>query len=209
MRETVHVLNHPLAQSFLTDIRDRESDRAIVRSRIRGLSVLLFYEATRDLPQESMTVTTPLAQTQGAHVGASVGLVPILRAGLGMVDGILEFLPEARVYHLGLFRDEKTLKPVEYYSRFSGHKPVDIAFVLDPMLATGGSACVAVARLKKWGVKSIKYLGLFAAPEGIKKLSEAHPEVEIYLGTIDSHLNQRGYIMPGMGDAGDRQFSGE
>ncbi len=209
MRETVHVLNHPLAQSFLTDIRDKESDRAVVRSRVRGLSVLLFYEATRDLPQETMTVTTPLAQTQGAHVGARVGLVPILRAGLGMVDGILEFLPEARVYHLGLFRDEKTLEPVEYYSKFSEHKPVDIAFVLDPMLATGGSACVAVARLKSWGVKKIKYLGLFAAPEGIEKLSNAHPEVEIYLGTIDSHLNQRGYIVPGMGDAGDRQFSGE
>ncbi|MGD1019238.1 MAG: uracil phosphoribosyltransferase [Verrucomicrobiia bacterium] len=209
MRETVHVLNHPLAQSFLTDIRDKESDRAIVRSRIRGLSVLLFYEATRDLPQEPMTVTTPLAETRGAHVGASVGLVPILRAGLGMVDGILEFLPEARVYHLGLFRDEKTLEPVEYYSKFSEHKPVDIAFVLDPMLATGGSACVAVTRLKSWGAKRIKYLGLFAAPEGIEKLSNAHPDVAIYLGTIDSHLNKRGYIVPGMGDAGDRQFSGE
>ncbi|HTS16032.1 MAG TPA: uracil phosphoribosyltransferase [Verrucomicrobiae bacterium] len=209
MRETVHILNHPLAQSFLTDIRDKDSDRAIVRSRIRALAVLLFYEATRDLPQESLSVTTPLAQTQGAHVGARVGLVPILRAGLGMVDGILEFLPEARVYHLGLFRDEKTLEPVEYYSKFSEHKPVDIAFVLDPMLATGGSACVAVARLKKWGVKKIKYLGLFAAPEGIEKLSSAYSNMEIHLGTVDSHLNQHGYIVPGMGDAGDRQFSGE
>ena len=209
MRDAARVLDHPLAQSFLTDIRDKNSDRAIVRNRIRALSVLLFYEATRDLPQEPMTVTTPLADTTGAHVGASVGLVPILRAGLGMVDGILEFLPEARVYHLGLFRDEKTLEPVEYYSRFSEHQPVDIAFVLDPMLATGGSACVAVARLKKWGVKKIKYLGLFAAPEGIHKLSEAHRDVEIYLGTVDDHLNDRGYIVPGMGDAGDRQFSGE
>jgi uracil phosphoribosyltransferase len=209
MRETAHVLNHPLAQSFLTDIRDKDSDRAVVRSRIRALSVLLFYEATRDLPQETMVVATPLAKTTGAHVGASVGLVPILRAGLGMVDGILEFLPEARVYHLGLFRDEKTLEPVEYYSRFSEDKPVDIVFVLDPMLATGGSACVAVARLKKWGTKKIKYLGLFAAPEGIRKLSKAHPDVEIYLGATDSHLNDRGYIVPGMGDAGDRQFSGE
>jgi len=198
-----------LAQSFLTDIRDKDSGRAIVRSRIRALAVLLFYEATRDLPQESMKVTTPLAETSGKHVGASVGLVPILRAGLGMVDGILEFLPEARVYHLGLFRDEKTLEPVEYYSRFSEHKPVDIAFVLDPMLATGGSACVAVGRLKTWGVKRVKYLGLIAASEGIEKLSKAHPEVEIYLGAVDTHLNVRGYIVPGMGDAGDRQFSGE
>ena len=209
MRETVHVLSHPLAQSFLTDIRDKNSDRAVVRSRIRALSVLLFYEATRDLPQETMQVATPLAKTTGTHVGASVGLVPILRAGLGMVDGILEFLPEARVYHLGLFRDEKTLEPVEYYSRFSEDKPVDIVFVLDPMLDTGGSACVAVARLKKWGAKKIKYLGLFAAPEGIRKLSRAHHDVEIYLGATDSHLNERGYIVPGMGDAGDRQFSGE
>jgi len=209
MRDTVHVLSHPLALSFLTDIRDKDSDRAIVRSRIRALSVLLFYEATRDLPQEPMKVMTPLAETTGAHVGARVGLVPVLRAGLGMVDGILEFLPEAHVFHLGLFRDEKTLEPVEYYSRFSQHQPVDIAFVLDPMLATGGSACVAVARLKKWGVKKIKYLGLFAAPEGIEKLSKAHHDVEIYLGTVDAHLNERGYIVPGMGDAGDRQFSGE
>ncbi|HUJ71991.1 MAG TPA: uracil phosphoribosyltransferase [Verrucomicrobiae bacterium] len=209
MRDTVHVLSHPLALSFLTDIRDKNSDRAIVRSRIRALSVLLFYEATHDLPQEPMKVTTPLAETTGAHVGARVGLVPVLRAGLGMVDGILEFLPEAHVFHLGLFRDEKTLEPVEYYSRFSQHQPVDIAFVLDPMLATGGSACVAVARLKKWGVKKIKYLGLFAAPEGIEKLSKAHHDVEIYLGTVDAHLNDRGYIVPGMGDAGDRQFSGE
>jgi uracil phosphoribosyltransferase len=209
MRDTVHVLSHPLALSFLTDIRDKKSDRAIVRSRIRALSVLLFYEATRDLPQEPMKVTTPLAETTGAHVGARVGLVPVLRAGLGMVDGILEFLPEAHVFHLGLFRDEKTLEPVEYYSRFSQHQPVDIAFVLDPMLATGGSACVAVARLKKWGVKKIKYLGWFAAPEGIETLSKAHHDVEIYLGTVDAHLNERGYIVPGMGDAGDRQFSGE
>ena len=126
-----------------------------------------------------------------------------------MVDGILEFLPEARVYHLGLFRDEKTLEPVAYYSKFSEHKPVDIAFVLDPMLATGGSACVAVARLKTWGAKKIKYLGLIAAPEGIRKLAESHPEVEIHLAAVDTHLNQRGYIVPGMGDAGDRQFSGE
>jgi uracil phosphoribosyltransferase len=209
MRERVHVLNHPLAQSFLTDIRDKDSDRATVRSRIRALSVLLFYEATRDLPQESVNVCTPLTQTTGAHVGASVGLVPILRAGLGMVDGILEFLPEARVYHLGLFRDEKTLQPVEYYSKFAGHTPVDIAFVLDPMLATGGSACVAVARLKSWGVKMVSYLGLFAAPEGIEKLAADHPDVEIYLCAIDARLNERGYIVPGMGDAGDRQFSGE
>lgn len=209
MRENVHVLNHPLAQSFLTDIRDQHASTAIVRNRIRALSVLLFYEATRSLPRESVEVTTPLTRATGSHVSATVGLVPILRAGLGMVDGILEFLPEARVFHLGLFRDEKTLQPVEYYSKFAGRKPVDIAFVLDPMLATGGSACVAASRLKTWGVKTIKYLGVFAAPEGVRKLSEEHPDVDIYIGAVDSHLNDRGYIVPGMGDAGDRQFGGE
>jgi uracil phosphoribosyltransferase len=208
MNSGVHVLQHPLAQSFLTDIRDRHACRAIVRNRVRALSVLLFYEATRDLPQQPVPVTTPLAETHGAHVGATVGLVPILRAGLGMVDGILEFLPEARVFHLGLFRDEKTLQPVEYYSKLANHQPVDIAFVLDPMLATGGSAVVAVTRLQEWGVKSIRYLGLLAAPEGVRNLTTAHPNVPIYLGAVDSHLNDHGYIVPGMGDAGDRQFSG-
>jgi uracil phosphoribosyltransferase len=210
MKETnVHVLSHPLVQSFLTDIRDRNASRATVRNRIRGLSVLLFYEATKDLPLQPVPVTTPLTETVGSRAGAGVGLVPILRAGLGMVDGILEFLPEARVYHLGLFRDEKTLQPVEYYSKFAGHQPVDIAFVLDPMLATGGSAVTAVARLKSWGVKTIKYLGLFAAPEGIRHLTASHPDIALHVCVIDSHLNDRGYIVPGMGDAGDRQFSGE
>jgi uracil phosphoribosyltransferase len=209
MTGAAHVLDHPLAQSYLTDIRDRHSCRAIVRNRIRALSVLLFYEATRDLPRQSVPVTTPLTETRGAHVSATVGLVPVLRAGLGMVDGILEFLPEARVFHLGLFRDEKTLQPVEYYSKFREHDPVDIAFVLDPMLATGGSAVVAVTRLKEWGVKSIRYLGLLAAPEGVQKLTAAHPDVPVHVVAVDSHLNDRGYIVPGMGDAGDRQFSGE
>jgi uracil phosphoribosyltransferase len=209
MRGTVNILNHPLAQSFLTDIRDKDSDCAIVRNRIRALSVLLFYEATRVLPQSFVKVTTPLTESDGAHVGAKVGLVPILRAGLGMVDGILEFLPEARVYHLGIFRDEKTLQPVEYYNRFAGNRPVDTAFVLDPMLATGGSACLAVARLKSWGVKKVSYLGLVAAAEGLKRLSATHPDVDVYLCAIDVRLDDRGYILPGMGDAGDRQFSGE
>lgn len=139
MTPQLHVLNHPLAQSFLTDIRDHRASRATVRSHVRALSILLFYEATRDLPVEPVTVTTPLIETKGARVSRSVGLVPILRAGLGMVDGILEMLPDARVYHLGIFRDEKSLEPVEYYSKLGQHPPVDVAFVLDPMLATGGS----------------------------------------------------------------------
>lgn len=204
-----NILNHPLAQNFLAEIRDQQANRATVRHHIRALAVMLFYEATRDLPTETVKVKTPLAETDGVYVGATVGLVPILRAGLGMVDGILEVLPDAKVYHLGIFRDEKTLEPVEYYSKLGKATPVDIAFVLDPMLATGGSASAAVTRLKSWGVKEIKYLGIFAAPEGVKKLAGDHPDVEIHLATLDSHLNDRGYIVPGFGDAGDRQFSGD
>ena len=207
--DQVRVLNHPLAANFLTEIRDRNASRAVVRHHFRALAVLLFYEATRDLPTESVKVRTPLAQTDGTFVGASVGLVPILRAGLGMVDGILEMLPDAKVYHLGIFRDEKTLEPVEYYSKLGRHVPVDIALILDPMLATGGSASAAVARLKSWGVKQIKYLGVFAAPQGIRRLSTDHADVEIHVCAVDERLNDVGYIVPGMGDAGDRQFSGD
>jgi uracil phosphoribosyltransferase len=203
------ILNHPLAQNFLAEMRDQQANRATVRHHIRALAVMLFYEATRDLPTQPVKVRTPLAETDGLYVGATVGLVPILRAGLGMVDGILEVLPDAKVYHLGIFRDEKTLEPVEYYSKLGRHTPVDIAFILDPMLATGGSASAAVTRLKSWGVKEIKYLGIFAAPEGVAKLAGDHPDVAIHLATVDSHLNDRGYIVPGFGDAGDRQFSGD
>src|ERR1044071_5752695 len=138
MVEPVHVLRHPLAASFLTDIRDRTASRAVVRHRIRALALMLFYEATRDLPEQSVIVTTPLTETNGMRVHGPVGLVPILRAGLGMVDGILEVIPDARVFHLGVFRDEKTLEPIEYYSKLTQYSQVDRAFILDPMLATGG-----------------------------------------------------------------------
>lgn len=207
MKATPVILSHPLALSYLTDIRDATSSRAVVRHRIRALATLLFYEASRDLPRESHPVTTPLADTEGTRVAVSVGLVPVLRAGLGMVEGILEILPEARVFHLGIYRDERTLEPIEYYSKLAQHPPVDVAFILDPMLATGGSAVAAAARLKRWGVPRIKFLGLIAAPEGLQRLAEAHPDVEIFLCALDSHLNEKGYIVPGMGDAGDRQFS--
>ena len=205
----VTVLNHPLVHNFLTEIRDAQASRAIVRHHLRTLAVLLFCEATRDLPTETVRVTTPLAEADGAFVSAAVGLVPILRAGLGMVDGILEMLPNAKVYHLGIFRDEQTLEPVEYYNKLSRQTPVDIAYILDPMLATGGSASAAVTRLKSWGVKQIKFLGIFAAPEGLHKLTAAHPDLEICVCAIDQKLNNRGYIVPGFGDAGDRQFSGD
>lgn len=150
---TLHLLEHPLANAFLTDIRDKRAGRAIVRQRVRALAQLLFLEATRDLPCRMVRVATPLATARGARIHADIGLVPILRAGLGMVDGILELWPDARVFHLGLYRNEQTLEAVEYYNKLAHHKPVDIAFILDPMLATGGSACVATQRLKSWGVR--------------------------------------------------------
>ena len=205
----VTVLHHPLVQNFLAEIRDAQASRATVRHHLRALAVLLFQEGTRDLPTAAVRVTTPLAEAAGAAVSATVGLVPILRAGLGMVDGILEMLPAATVYHLGMFRDEQTLAPVEYYNKLGQHRPVDVAFVLDPMLATGGSAVAAVTRLKSWGVKQIKFLGVFAAPEGVQTLTAAHPDLEIYVCAMDQKLNNRGYIVPGFGDAGDRQFSGD
>lgn len=202
------ILRHPLAQNFLTEIRDARASRATVRHHVRALAVMLFYEATRDLPVAAVRVRTPLAEAGGVRVGTTVGLVPILRAGLGMVEGILEVLPDAKVYHLGIYRNEQTLEPVEYYSKLAQHPPVDVAFVLDPMLATGGSASAAVSRLKGWGVPRIKFLGIFAAPEGLRRLTGDHPEVEVHLVTVDERLNDRGYIVPGFGDAGDRQFSG-
>lgn len=208
MKSSLHFLDHPLANTFLADIRDKRAGRAVVRERVRVLAQMLFIEAARDLPQRAVRVATPLAVACGSRINADIGLVPILRAGLGMVDGVLALWPDARVFHLGLYRNEQTLEAVEYYNKLAHHKPVDIAFILDPMLATGGSACVAAQRLKSWGVKRIKFLGLFAAPEGVKRLTAKHPDVPIHLGTLDSRLNKRGYIVPGLGDAGDRQFSG-
>lgn len=207
MSGRLHVLRHPLAASFLTEIRDRRSGRELIRQRVRALAVLLAAEATRDLPVRPPRVVTPLAPATGARITAQVGLVPILRAGLGMVEGVLELLPAAPVFHLGLFRDEKTLQAIEYYNKLHRHSPVDVALVLDPMLATGGSAAAAVTCIKRWGVKRVKFLGLFAAPEGIRRLRREHPDVVIHVGVVDRHLNDRGYIVPGCGDAGDRQFS--
>ena len=207
--QPVRILQHPLAQNFLTEIRTAQASRAVVRQHLRALAVLLFCEAARDLPTTAVRVTTPLAEADGVRIKAAVGLVPVLRAGLGMVDGILEMLPDAKVFHLGIFRDEQTLAPVEYYNKLAAQPPVEIAFLLDPMLATGGSACAAVARLKSWGVRQIKFLGIFAAPEGVHKLTTAHPDVEICVCAMDQKLNNRGYIVPGFGDAGDRQFSGD
>jgi uracil phosphoribosyltransferase len=176
------------------------------RPMVRDLTVLLFAEATHDVRLNPVTVHTPLASCEGVRLAERIGLVPILRAGLGMVDPIHELVPEATVWHLGLYRDHDTLQPVRYYDKLPAQLPIDLGLVLDPMLATGGSAIAAVARLKKCGVKRIKFLGLIAAPEGVAALSREHPDVPIYVGAVDSHLNEKGYIVPGLGDAGDRQF---
>ena len=207
--QAVTVINHPLAQNFLTEIRDAQASRATVRHHLRALGGLLFSAATQDLPTEPVQVQTPLAATTGVRVSAAVGLVPILRAGLGMVDGILDLLPTAKVYHLGMFRDEQTLAPVEYYSKLDSLAPVEIAFILDPMLATGGSASAAVTRLKRWGVRHITLLGICAAPAGVQKLAGDHPDLAIFVCAMDKQLNDHGYIVPGFGDAGDRQFTGD
>ncbi len=200
------VSSHPLVQHKLARLRDRETSPAEFRELVRDLTKLLVVEATRDLATKSVTVETPLASAQGVRLAERIGLVPILRAGLGMVEPIHAILPEATVWHLGLYRDHQTLQPVHYYDKLPPQLPIDLGIVLDPMLATGGSAIAAVTSLKRCGVKRLKFLGLIAAPEGVHALSSAHPDVVIHVGVVDHHLNEHGYIVPGLGDAGDRQF---
>jgi uracil phosphoribosyltransferase len=198
--------SHPLVAHKLTKLRDKQTDPKKFRELVREISALLAYEATADLSLQPRTVETPLAQTQGAELKEKIGLVPILRAGLGMVEGVWGLMPSAEVWHIGLYRDERTLKPVEYYNKLPVEPTVSVCLVLDPMLATGGSAVATIDILKRWGVKRIKFVGLIGAPEGIENLSSHHPEVPIHLATVDQRLNERGYILPGLGDAGDRQF---
>jgi uracil phosphoribosyltransferase len=203
---SVHVSQHPLVQHKLTLLRRAATEHKKFRELIRELAMLLGYEATADLRLSETTVETPLAMARGYKLEEEIGLVPILRAGLGMVDGIHEMIPGAQVWHLGIYRDEKTLRPVSYYNKLPVEPTVQLCLVLDPMLATGGSATAAVQVLKEWGVSRIKYVGLIAAPEGIETLATAHPDLPIHLAAIDDHLNERGFIVPGLGDAGDRQF---
>jgi uracil phosphoribosyltransferase len=202
----VHASTHPLVLHKLTILRDKNTEPRKFRELISEISALLTYEATADLVVEPKEVTTPMGSAKGSMTKENIGLVPILRAGLGMVDGVWDLLPDAQVWHIGLYRDEKTLQPVQYYNKLPTAPTVGVCLVLDPMLATGGSAAATVTILKEWGVKKIKYIGIIGAPEGIEHLSKTHPDVPIYLGAIDDHLDDIGYIVPGLGDAGDRQF---
>jgi uracil phosphoribosyltransferase len=202
----VHVSQHPLVRHKLALLRRKETEQILFRQLVRELSQLLFYEATENLPIAPCTVGTPLGDCPGYEITAKIGLMPILRAGLGMSEAILDLAPGAQVWHLGLYRDHATLEPVIYYQKLPPKPTADFSIVLDPMLATGGSATAAVAMLKKWGTPYIKFLGLIAAPEGVAALQKAHPDVPIHLAAIDTHLNEQGYIVPGLGDAGDRQF---
>jgi uracil phosphoribosyltransferase len=176
------------------------------RELVREVSILMAYEATSDMTLRDVVVTSPLGRASGYVLEQKIGLVPVLRAGLGMLDGILEMMPSAEVWHIGLFRDEETLRPVEYYNKLPVSPTVDVCLVLDPMLATGGSAVAVVDILKDWGARQIKFVGIIAAPEGVNNLSKSHPDVPIYVAAVDDHLNESGLIVPGLGDAGDRQF---
>ncbi len=203
---SVLISSHPLVRHKLSLLRSVETEPKKFRELVRELAILLIYEATADLALEPVTVQTPLAPAGGHKLAEKVGLVPILRAGLGMVEGAWQMLPGAEVWHIGLSRDERTLQPVEYYSRLPVSPTVDVCLVLDPMLATGGSAVAAVDILKRWGARRIKFVGLIAARQGVERLSQAHPDVPIHLAAMDEELNPAGYILPGLGDAGDRMF---
>jgi uracil phosphoribosyltransferase len=207
MDDHVFVSTHPLVRDKVTRLRDGATPPKEFRELVGDLARLLFIEASADLRLRPATVTTPLAECSGHFVSERIGLFPILRAGLGMADAILQLIPSAQVWHLGLYRDHVSLEPVEYYNKLPADLPLDLAVVLDPMLATGGSASVVVEILHKRGVPRIRFLGLIAAPEGVKKLREQFPDVGLYLAALDSHLNEKGYIVPGLGDAGDRQFA--
>ena len=200
------VSTHPLVAHKLTKMRDITTKAKKFRELVREISTLIAYEASQDLNLSPHQVETPLADYDGVQLTDKVGLMPILRSGLGMVDGIWGLIPYAQVWHIGLYRDEETLKPVEYYNKLPINPTVQVCFVLDPMLATGGSAVATIDILKRWGANRIKFLGLLAAPEGVSLLQEHHPEVPIHLAAIDERLNEDGFIVPGLGDAGDRQF---
>jgi uracil phosphoribosyltransferase len=202
----VTVSQHPLVQHKLSLLRSTDTPSGMFRALVRELTDLLFYEATADLQTGLVTVQTPLGPCPGRQITERVGCMPILRAGLGMAEAVLDVLPSVRVWHLGVYRDHETLQPVTYYNKLPPSPTIDLSLVLDPMLATGGSAVAAITLLKQWGARRIKFLGLIAAPEGVRALTQAHPDVPVFLAAVDTHLNEKAYIVPGLGDAGDRQF---
>lgn len=206
MNNNVHIMNHPLISHKITMLRDKNTTVKDFRQLVYEISLLMGYEATKNLPLEDINIETPLTKTVGKVISQKVAIIPILRAGLGMVDGILDLMPAAKVGHIGLHRDHETLKPVEYYCKL----PRDIAkhkvIVVDPMLATGGSSAAAISFIKERGGKDIKLMCIIGSPEGVKTMEEAHPDVEIYVGALDERLNEKGYILPGLGDAGDRIY---
>lgn len=198
---------HPLIECHLAQLRSATTPPADFRRLVQQLATLIAYEATKDLRTTPLEVTTPIATTTGATLAERIGLVPILRAGLGMVDPILELIPTAEVWHLGLYRDEATAQPVQYYCKLREGRPVDVALVVDPMLATGGSARAVIATLRQWGVGQIKLLSIIASQEGIRNVTQGHPDVQLYVCKIDPELNDQKFIVPGLGDAGDRVFN--
>ena len=201
------VLDHPLIQHKSTIIRNKDCGTREFREVVNEIAELMVYEVCRDMPLEDIEVETPVATAVEKRLaGKKVVVVPILRAGLGMVDGVLELLPAAKVGHIGMYRDEETLQPHEYFVKMPDHLDKREMIIVDPMLATGGSAIAAVDALKKRGAKSIRFVCLVAAPEGVKALREAHPDIDVYAAALDDHLNENGYIVPGLGDAGDRLF---
>ena len=202
-----HISKHPLVKHKIALLRDARTEPMRFRELVGELAQLLFFEAAHDLGTSQVVVRTPLADCLSEVIWERVGIVPILRAGLGMAEAMLRVLPKASVWHLGLFRDLQTHEPITYYNKLPPCPNIDIGFVVDPMLATGGSAAAAIDILKKWGLTRIKFIGLIAAPEGVDNLIQHHADVPIFLGALDSHLNDHKYIVPGLGDAGDRQFA--
>ncbi len=203
------VSGHPLVRHKIRMLADRRTESKLFRELVKELTSLMVYEATSDLPVRTVSFETPLERTEGVEVTARVGLVPILRAGLGMTDAALAILPQAEVWHLGFRRDEETHLPMSYYNRLPDVCPNDLVIVLDPMLATGGSASAAVSTLKRWGAPKITFVGLIAAPEGVRRLEQDHPDVRIHVAALDRELDANAYIRPGLGDAGDRMFGTE
>lgn len=209
LNDHLHIIEHPLLKAKLTVLRDKRTKRQEFRQTLSEIAMLMTYDITRNIPVSEVDVETPLEKTKGVQLNKDVTLVPILRAGLGMIDGILELLPDARVGHIGVYRDKKTLLPVEYYLKLPENVKETFVILVDPMLATGGSAVAAIEILKKRGIEDLNFLCLVAAPEGVKMVHERFPEVNIFTAALDRQLNDHGYILPGLGDAGDRLYGTE